>query len=96
MTTTTAQGRVLYDGECSLCISAARRCEGLLRRTGFELAALQTTNMGAPFDVDEQGRPREMMVMLPDGRALAAPTVSCKLRVASGGHGRCSRWRRYR
>ncbi len=58
-TMTPAQGRVLYDSECSLCTRLAWRCHELLRRNGFQLAPLPAG-----------GRAREMMVLLPDGRAL--------------------------
>jgi predicted DCC family thiol-disulfide oxidoreductase YuxK len=65
-----AQGWVLYDGECSLCTKAARRCQSLLRRSGFQVAALQTASVGGDFGTDEHGRPTEMIVALPDGRTL--------------------------
>ena len=41
-TTETAQGRVLYDGECPLCTGAAVRFAPMLRRHRFVLVPLQT------------------------------------------------------
>ncbi len=67
---TVAWGWVLYDGDCSLCSRTARRCKGLLERVGFQIAALQATDAGVAYERDEQGRPTEMIVVMPDGREL--------------------------
>jgi predicted DCC family thiol-disulfide oxidoreductase YuxK len=42
-TSEAAQGWVLYDGECPLCLNAVARFAPLLRRHHFDLAPLQTT-----------------------------------------------------
>jgi predicted DCC family thiol-disulfide oxidoreductase YuxK len=63
-------GWVLYDGECSLCISLARRFDSLLLSRGFRLTPLQTPwvrerlsfQAGAPFT--------EMGLLTTDGRAF--------------------------
>src|ERR1700744_4625000 len=68
--TTATQGWVLYDGECSLCLRGVRHFRVLLHRNGFELAALQKNWVCERFDFDPRRRPDEMIVLLPDGRAI--------------------------
>jgi alginate O-acetyltransferase complex protein AlgI len=60
---------VLYDGECSLCVGLAQRCESLLRRHGFAIAPLQSS-----WVVQRLGRRAdegltEMGLLTADGRS---------------------------
>lgn len=65
-----AQGWVLYDGDCSLCTRAAWCFKGVLERNGFALAPLQTNWVSRRFGFNSNVQPTEMLVLLPDGRAV--------------------------
>ena len=65
-----ARGWVLFDGSCRLCRGAAQRFAPLLRRHGFEPAALQSSwvreRLRLPADADVA----EMIVLAADGTTL--------------------------
>jgi predicted DCC family thiol-disulfide oxidoreductase YuxK len=66
--TETAQGWVLYDGECPLCTNAARRFDGLLHRHHFNLAPLQAAWARQRLGL-KAGEPlMEMKLLAEDGR----------------------------
>lgn len=58
MTKTGSAGRVLYDGECPLCLGLVDRFGPFISGLGFELGSLQEA--GYPLD--------EMRVVTADGR----------------------------
>lgn len=64
----TANGWLLYDGDCALCRGAARRFENLLNGHGFNLTPLQTPWARERFHLAEGERPEEMILLLPDDR----------------------------
>ena len=64
------RGWVLYDGACRLCTGGARRFGRLLRKHGFELAALQTPWVSEHLGLTPGSDPVEMIVLLPDGKVF--------------------------
>jgi len=62
-----AQGWVLFDGDCRLCVGTARRFARLLRGHGFEPAALQTPWVRERLGLAAEGALAEMVVLTSDG-----------------------------
>ena len=60
MTKTESADRVLYDGQCPLCLGLVDRFGAFIARRGFELGTLQAA--GYPLD--------EMRVVTVDGRVF--------------------------
>jgi predicted DCC family thiol-disulfide oxidoreductase YuxK len=66
--TETAQGWVLYDGECSLCTDAAARFAPMLRRHHFDLAPLQTPWVQQRLGLKPDEALTEMKLLTEDSR----------------------------
>lgn len=62
------RGWLLYDGECSLCIRAARRFQNLLHRNGFQLATLQSPWVYRRLGMNASGPFTEMKLLSEDGQ----------------------------
>ncbi|MEW6306668.1 MAG: DCC1-like thiol-disulfide oxidoreductase family protein [Verrucomicrobiota bacterium] len=58
---------MLYDGECCLCATTARRFAGLLAAHDFRLAPLQAPWVRARLGGDEAALLREMRLLTPEG-----------------------------
>jgi len=65
-TTETAQGWVLYDGECPFCIAVITRLARTLRRHHFDLAPLQAPWVQKRIGL-KPGAPLDEMKLLTDG-----------------------------
>ena len=63
-----AQGWVLYDGECPLCTGAATRFTPFLLRHHFHLATLQTPWVQQRLGLKTDGPLAEMKLLAGDGR----------------------------
>ena len=71
MEKTKSAGRVLYDGQCRLCLTLVWNCGAFLERQSYEVGTLQ--DAGFPLD--------EMRVVCPDGRVYGG--ADAVLRIVS-------------
>lgn len=67
-TTDAAQGWVLYDGKCALCMRAVTRFGPILRRHHFDLAPLQTAWVQQRIGLTPNEPLAEMKLLAADGR----------------------------
>jgi len=65
----TRKAWLFYDGQCQLCLAAARRSASFLHRRGFALAPLQTPWVREALRSSSDGLLEEMRLLLPDGRS---------------------------
>ncbi len=76
-----AKAWVLYDADCRVCASLARRFEKLLAHRGFELLPLQTPWVREKLSVSNTDMLAEMRLMFPDGKSVGgADAVLCLAR----------------
>lgn len=63
-------GLVLYDGDCGLCVSLARRFDPVLFRRGFASAPLQDEDIRRRLALPEDELLSEMRVLTPQGELI--------------------------
>jgi len=61
-------GWVFFDGDCSFCMSIARRLRPLLEPRGFGIATLQDPRVREQLSLPEQELLAELRVLASDGR----------------------------
>src|SRR5947209_6276022 len=76
---TPRRGWVLFDGECRFCRGQVNRYGAMLRRHGWELAALQEEWVGRRLGLNNEELMREMRVLTSSGESLGG--INALLRV---------------